>query len=190
MALDALKRERPARDRRPQLAHVQVIDQADVARFAQVGAIASIQAVWADVPLPQQQAYRQLFGDARMARQYAFRDLADAGARLSGGSDWPVSTQNPMVAIEHAVRRARAGDADAPVFLPEQRLDLDTMMQAYTHHSAFSLRFDDEAGEIVVGRPASLAVLSNDVRTVEPHRLASVDIALTLFEGEAVYGGL
>ncbi|WP_174388570.1 amidohydrolase [Burkholderia metallica] len=193
MALDvlvALKRERSGRDRRTQLAHVQVIDHADVARFVDVGAIASIQAVWADIPPSLQHLYRDLLGDARMERQYAFRDLADAGVRLSGGSDWPVSTQNPMVAIEHAVRRARAGDRDSPVFLPDQRLDLNSMMQAYTHHSAFSLRFDDRAGEIGSGRPASLAVLSHDVRNVEVHRLAEVDIALTLFEGEAVYGGL
>ncbi|MGF6600632.1 putative amidohydrolase YtcJ [Paraburkholderia sp. GAS448] len=63
-------------------------------------------------------------------------------------------------------------------------------MQAYTHHSAFSLRFDDQAGHIAPGRPASLAVLSHDLRAVESHRLAEVDVAMTLFEGEAAYGGL
>ncbi|CAE6848310.1 amidohydrolase [Paraburkholderia domus] len=189
-ALDALKRERPSRDRRPQLAHVQMIDEADVARFAQVGAIASVQGVWADISPDLLGLYRQRLGDARIARQYVFGDLVRAGARLSGGSDWSVSTQNPMVAMEHAVRRARAGQPDAPVFLPEQRVSLDVMMQAYTHHSAFSLRFDDQAGHIAPGRLASLAVLSHDLRAVESHRLAEVDVELTLFEGEAVYGGL
>ena len=189
-ALDALKRERPSRDRRPQLAHVQMIDEADIARFAQIGAIASVQGVWADVSPDLLALYRQRLGDARIARQYVFGDLVRAGARLSGGSDWSVSTQNPMVAMEHAVRRARAGQPDAPVFLPEQRVSLDVMMQAYTHHSAFSLRFDDQAGHIAPGRLASLAVLSHDLRAVESHRVAEVDVELTLFEGEAVYGGL
>jgi predicted amidohydrolase YtcJ len=189
-ALEALHAARPARDRRPQLAHVQMIDAADVPRFAQLGAIASIQAVWADVAPELQALYRERVGEARMARQYAFGDLARAGVRLSGGSDWPVSTQDPLVAIEHGVRRACAGVPDAPVFLPGQRLDLDTMLHAYTHQSAFSLRLDDEAGEIAVGRPANLAVLSHDVGAVKPHQLAEVEVALTLFEGEAVYGGL
>ncbi|RQS07299.1 amidohydrolase [Burkholderia sp. Bp8998] len=188
--LDALKRERPKSDRRPQLAHVQMIDAADVPRFAQLGAIASIQAVWADFSPEMQALYRHRIGDERLSRQYAFGDLANTGAMLSGGSDWPVSTQNPMVAIEHAVRRASAGKPDAPVFLPEQRVNLEVMMQAYTHHSAFSLRFDDRQGEIAVGRPANLAILSHDVRARQPHCLADVDVDLTLFEGEAVHGGL
>ncbi|CAE6798693.1 amidohydrolase [Paraburkholderia haematera] len=193
MALDvlaALKSERPGRERRPQLAHVQMIDEADVARFAQVGAIASVQGVWADVSPDLQALYRQRVGNARIARHYVFGDLVRAGTRLSGGSDWPVSTQNPLVAMEHAVRRACAGQPDAPVFLPEQRVNLDVMMQAYTHHAAFSLRFDDQAGYIAPGRPASLAVLSQDLRAVESHRLAQAEVELTLFEGEAVYGGL
>lgn len=193
MALDVLaelKRERPGRDRRPQLAHVQMIHDADVVRFAEVDAIASVQGVWADVSVDLLALYRQRLGEERIARQYVFGDLVRAGARLSGGSDWSVSTQNPLVAMEHAVRRARAGQPDAPVFLPEQRVSLDVMMQAYTHHSAFSLRFDDQAGHIAPGRPASLAVLSHDLRAVESHRLAEVDVELTLFEGEAVYGGL
>ncbi|MEX4002078.1 amidohydrolase [Paraburkholderia sp. EG285A] len=189
-ALEALHRERPKQDRRPQLAHVQMIDQADVARFATLGAIASIQAVWADVSPESQALYRRRIGDARLKRQYVFGDLARAGARLSGGSDWPVSTQNPMVAIEHALRRACAGNASASVFLPEQRVDLPVMLQAYTYGSAFSLRLDDRQGEIAAGRPANLVVLSRDVRAVPPHELSTVDVQLTLFEGEAVYGGL
>ncbi|MFP3569692.1 amidohydrolase family protein [Paraburkholderia sp. SIMBA_030] len=88
------------------------------------------------------------------------------------------------------MRRARAGQPNAPVFLPEQRVNLDVMMQAYTDHSAFSLRFDDRAGHIAPGRPASLAVLSDYLRAVTSHRLAEVAVELTLFEGEAVYGGL
>lgn len=74
--------------------------------------------------------YRQCLGEERIARQYLFGDLVRAGARLSGGSDGSVSTQNPMVAMEHAVRRARATQPDAPMFLPEQRVSLDVMMQA------------------------------------------------------------
>jgi predicted amidohydrolase YtcJ len=189
-ALEALHRERPRHDRRPQLAHVQMIDAGDVARFAQLGAIASIQAVWADVSPELQALYQQRVGAARLARQYVFGDLAKAGAMLSGGSDWPVSTQNPMVAIEHAVRRASTGRPDAPAFLPEQRLDVATMLHAYTHSSAFSLRVEDRQGEIAAGRPANLAVLSHDLRAVPAHELAEVDVAMTVFEGEAVYGWL
>jgi predicted amidohydrolase YtcJ len=189
-ALEALNRERGHRDRRAQLAHVQMIDPADVPRFAQTGAIASIQAVWADVAPDLAAIYERLLGAERMARQYAFGDLVRAGARVSGGSDWPVSTQNPLVAIEHAMRRARTGDPQANAFLPEQRVDLSTMLQAYTHHSAYSLRMDSCAGALEPGRPASFAVLERDLRACEPHETGTVENLLTVFEGEAVYGAL
>jgi predicted amidohydrolase YtcJ len=188
--LDALQRERGPRDRRAQLAHVQMIDAADAPRFAQTGAIASIQTVWADVPREQHALFTQLVGAERMNRMYAFGDLHRSGAMLSGGSDWPVSTQNPFVAIETAIRRAAPGDTRGAAFLPEQSVDLATMMQAYTHNSAFSLRFDDQAGYLAAGRPASLAILSDDPRDVEPARISKIETLMTLFEGEAVYGSL
>ncbi|WP_176059664.1 amidohydrolase [Paraburkholderia sp. BCC1876] len=188
--LEALNRERGRRDRRAQLAHVQLIDPLDVPRFAETGAIASVQAVWGSVAPGLKALYTQLLGERRMSRQYAFGDLQRGGAMLSGGSDWPVSTQNPLVAIETALRRAAPGDvADVP-FLPEQSVGVEAMLKAYTHNSAFSLRFDGEAGVLAVGRPASLAVLSGDVRDVAPHRVAEVQVGMTLFEGERVFGGV
>ncbi|MFM0072138.1 amidohydrolase [Paraburkholderia sediminicola] len=188
--LEALNHERGHRDRRAQLAHVQLIDPQDIPRFAETGAIASIQAVWGSVAPELQELYRHLLGEQRMSRHYAFGDLQRHGAMLSGGSDWPVSTQNPLVAIETALRRARPGDIDDIPFLPEQSVDLATMMKAYTHNSAYSLRFDDRSGQLTTGRPASLAVLSNDIREVSPHRIAEVVTTMTLFEGETVHGNL
>lgn len=189
-ALEALNEERGHRDRRAQLAHVQLIDPQDIPRFAQTGAIASIQAVWGSIAPELRELYTQLLGEQRMSRHYAFGDLQRHGAMLSGGSDWPVSTQNPLVAIETALRRARPGDiADSP-FLAEQSVDIATMLRAYTHNSAYSLRFDDRAGQLSAGRSASLAVLSDDIREVAPHRIAEVTTAMTLFEGEAVHGQL
>jgi len=189
-ALEALNDERGQRDRRAQLAHVQLIDAQDIPRFSQTGAIASIQAVWGSIAPDLLALYTQLLGEERMSRQYAFGDLHRHGALLSGGSDWPVSTQNPLVAMETALRRARPGDiADVP-FLLEQSVGLATMMQAYTHNSAYSLRFDDRAGQLSAGRPASLAVLSGDLRDVAPHRIVEIETMMTLFEGETVYGNL
>ncbi|WP_321813936.1 MULTISPECIES: amidohydrolase [unclassified Paraburkholderia] len=188
--LEALNRERGRRDRRAQLAHVQMIDPADAPRFAQTGAIASIQALWADVAPDLASLYERLLGTERMARQYAFGDLVGAGAMVSGGSDWPVSTQNPLVAIEHAMRRARTGDAQATPFLPEQCVDLATMLRAYTHNSAYSLRMDECAGMLAPGRAASFAVLERDLRACEAHETGAVENQLTVFEGEAVYGAL
>ena len=189
-ALEALNRERGRRDRRAQLAHVQLIDPQDVPRFAQTGAIASIQAVWASVAPDLRAQYMQLLGEKRMSCQYVFGDLQRQGAMLSGGSDWPVSTQNPLVAMETALRRARPGDLDDTPFLPEQSVDLATMMQAYTHNSAYSLRLDDRAGQLTTGRPASIAILNGDIRDLAPHRIAQVATVMTLFEGQTVYGHL
>lgn len=189
-ALEALNEERGHRDRRAQLAHVQLIDPQDVPRFAQTGAIASIQAVWGSIAPDLRELYTQLLGEQRMSRHYAFGDLQRHGAMLSGGSDWPVSTQNPLVAIETALRRAKPGNITDTPFLAEQSVDLATMLGAYTHNSAYSLRFDDRAGQLSPGRPASLAVLSNDIHEVAPHQIAEITTMMTLFEGETVHGQL
>ena len=98
-------------------------------------------------------------GPERTAWQYPFGDLVRSGARLAAGSDWPVSSPDPLAAVHVAVNRKAPGDADA--FLPEQALDLATALAAYTSGSAW-LNHEDETGRIEVGALADLAVLDRD----------------------------
>lgn len=151
-------------DLRHHVAHLQVIDPADVPRFAVLDVTANMQALWAcyddqmiDLTLP-------VLGPERTAWQYPFGDLHRSGARLAAGSDWPVSSPDPLAAIHVAVNRTdygatgRAGDEP---FLPEQALDLETAFAAYTSGSA-RVCHRDEAGVVRPGAEADLVVLDRD----------------------------
>ncbi|TKC87935.1 amidohydrolase [Trinickia terrae] len=193
MALDAIEhvvRANGARDRRPQLAHVQLIHPDDVIRFRRLGAIANIQAAWGGAPPYLLDLYRQMLGDARMARNYVFRSLRNAGALLSGGSDWSVSTMNPLVAIQTAMTRMPPGQPGCAAWLPHESVELPTMLEAYTRNAAWGLRFDARAGVLAAGRDASLAILDRDLFATPVAEIASARVQTTLFCGRVVHGAL
>jgi predicted amidohydrolase YtcJ len=193
MALDAIEhviRVNGVRDRRPQLAHVQLIHPDDVVRFRRLGAIANIQATWSGAPTYLLDLYRQLLGDARMARNYIFRSLQNAGALLSGGSDWSVSTMNPLVAIQTAMTRVPPDAPDADAWLPLESVELPTMLDAYTRNAAWSLRFDGRAGTLTPGSDASLVILDRDLFATPVTGIAAAQVQATLFCGRVVHGEL
>jgi predicted amidohydrolase YtcJ len=189
-ALDAVEAARHANGRggtRPLLAHLQVVHPEDVPRFRTLGAVADIQPLWA-VHEPQMDDLTIPFlGQARAAWQYPFADLLRAGARLAAGSDWPVSSADPIQGIHVAVNRRLpdAGD-DVPPFLPDQRLDLHTALTAYTSGSAYANHLDD-AGTIEVGNLADLAVLDRDPFAGPPEEIAATRVLQTFVGGERVY---
>ena len=113
-ALDAIEyvveRNGP-RDRRPVIAHAQLIDDADLGRFAQLGVIANMQPLWAQMDALMTVLTIPRLGQDRADKQYRMRTLDDSGGRLSFGSDWPVSSGAPLDGIAVAVsRRTAEGD--------------------------------------------------------------------------------
>ena len=187
-ALDAVAAARAAnghRDTRPHLAHLQVVHPDDVPRFARLGATATIQALWATHE-PQMDELTLPFLDPALAgRQYPFGDLRRAGARLAAGSDWPVSSPDPLQGIHVAVNRALPGGGAEP-FLPAQRLDLGTALRAYTAGSAF-VNHRDDTGTLRAGHQADLVVLDRDPFAAEPAAIAETRVALTYIRGERVH---
>ncbi|MEV4641771.1 amidohydrolase [Actinoplanes sp. NPDC049548] len=187
-ALDAVAAARDAngfRDTRPHLAHLQVVDPVDVPRFARLGATANLQALWA-VHEPQMDDLTVPFLDPALAgRQYPFGDLWRAGARLAAGSDWPVSSPDPLAAVHVAVNRVLPGQ-DRPPFLPGQRLDLATALRAYTSGSAYANHLDD-SGSLTAGHRADLVVLDRNPFAGPPEAIGETRVALTYVGGERVY---
>lgn len=193
MALDAIEhviRVNGVRDRRPQLAHVQLIHPDDVVRFRRLGAIANIQATWSGASPHLLDIYRRRLGDARMARNYVFRSLRNAGALLSAGSDWPVSTMNPLVAIQTAMTRMPPDAPGGDAWLPLESVELPTMLDAYTRNAAWSLRFDGRAGTLIAGGDASLVILDRDLFDTPAMKIAAAQVQTTLFCGRVVHGEL
>ncbi|MGW2913980.1 amidohydrolase [Streptomyces asoensis] len=190
-ALDAVEAARAAngrRDTRHHLAHLQVVHPEDVRRFRPLGATANLQALWAAHEPQMDELTLPFLGERRGARQYPFGDLLRAGATLAAGSDWPVSSPDPLAAVHVAVNRI-APDAPegTPVFLPAQRLDLATALAAYTAGSAYVNHLDDTTGSVTPGKSADLVVLDRDPFAGPPAEIAASRVVQTFVDGARVY---
>jgi predicted amidohydrolase YtcJ len=188
-ALDAIEAARAANgpsDTRPHLAHLQVVHPDDVSRFAGLGATANIQPLWAAHEPQMDELTIPFLGTRRAAWQYPFGALLRSGARLAAGSDWPVSSPDPIEGIHVAVNRTTPDGGDGPVFLPAERLSLAEALTAYTAGSAY-VNHLDETGRVSVGMLADLVVLDRDPFDGPPEAIAETRVALTHVGGERVY---
>ncbi len=187
-SLDAVAAARAAngfRDTRPHLAHLQVVRPDDRPRFRELRASANIQALWA-VHDPQMDELTLPFLDPRLAGwQYPFGDLLRAGATIAAGSDWPVSSPDPLLGIHVAVNRVLPGRDDEP-FLPDQRLDLTTALTAYTAGSAYVNHLDD-TGHLRAGYRADLVVLDRNPFDAPAAEIGCTRVSATYVGGRKVY---
>jgi len=193
-ALDAYERSQKAngaKDLRPTLAHLQLVDSADHARFKQLGVVVNAQSYWAypdtyitDINLPQ-------VGQARVDRMYPWGSLARAGAVIVGGSDWPVTTVNPFFAMEvMRTRQDPEATGDVPALNAAEVLDLDTTLRAYTTNAAYLLHQEHETGALVVGAFADLVVVDSDFTTVAASTISQARPVLTMLGGRIVFSTL
>jgi predicted amidohydrolase YtcJ len=189
-ALDAVEAARAvngARDARHHVAHLQVVHPDDVSRFGALGVVANIQPLWACADPQMTELTLPRLGQQRIAWQYPFADLARAGATLAGGSDWPVSTPNPLLEMEVAVMRVDPGARGSEPFLPDQRLTLPQALAAFTIGSAYVNHDDGDAGSIAAGKRADLAVLDRDIFDPDAGPLGDARVIMTIAGGRVVY---
>ncbi|HEU4673636.1 MAG TPA: amidohydrolase [Candidatus Limnocylindrales bacterium] len=189
-ALDAVEAARVANgmtDTRPHLAHLQVVDPADVVRFRPLGAVANIQPYWACNDEQMTELTLPFLPPERAVLQYPFRSLRRAGAILAGGSDWSVSTANVCMEVETAVNRAYPEDRAAPPLLPEQALEPIDAFAAFTIGTAYVNHLDGVTGSIEPDKLADIVVLDRDVFDRGSGPIGDARVILTLVEGEAAY---
>ncbi|MFJ2398450.1 amidohydrolase [Streptomyces sp. NPDC087843] len=187
-ALDAVEAARKANgpsDTRPHLAHLQVVHPDDVPRFARLGATANIQPLWAAHEPQMDELTIPFLGPERAALQYPFGSLLRSGARLAAGSDWPVSSPDPLQGIHVAVNRV-VPDGTEPVFLPAERVGLTAAFTAYTAGSAYANHLDD-TGSLRAGSLADLVLLDRDPYAGPPEEIGTTRVALTYVGGERVH---
>ena len=180
------------RARRHQVAHLQLVHPDDVPRFGALGVAANLQMLWAcqdeqmlDLTIP-------FLGEERSRWQYPFGDLHRAGAPLVAGSDWPVSTPDPLAAIHTAVTRTSYGEpapAGTEPFLPEQALPLEVALAAYTSGSAWANHRDlhDGAGVLEPGAAADLVVLDRDPFGGPAEEIGATGVRSTWVDGDLVF---
>ncbi|MFD9405861.1 amidohydrolase [Streptomyces sp. NPDC059989] len=190
-ALDAARAANGANDNRHHLAHLQIVHPDDIGRFASLGAAANIQALWAAHEPQMDELTIPFLGPERAALQYPFGDLRRAGARLVAGSDWSVSSPNPLWGIHVAVNRVVPdgvpGEEPGKPFFPEQALTLAEALTAYTAGSAWANHLDDVTGTVEPGKYADLVVLDRDPFAHPSEEIGRTRVTRTYIEGVPVF---
>ncbi|MFB9958532.1 amidohydrolase family protein [Agromyces bracchium] len=174
-ALDALEAVRPGGWRgRASIEHAQLLRRDDLARFAALGIVASVQPEHA----MDDRDVADVYWAGRTDRAFMLRDLAAAGVDLALGSDAPVAPLDPWIAIAAAVGRSRAGREP---WHPEQALDARAALAAST---------DGVGAEVREGMVADLAVVERDPLAASVDDLRGMPVALTLLGGRATHDAL
>jgi predicted amidohydrolase YtcJ len=189
-AFEAARRANGGRDARHHLAHIQFVHPDDVPRFAELGVVPNAQPYWACREGYVTELTEPFVGPERSGWMYPFGSLHRAGARLALGSDWTVSTPNPLVILEVAVNRIAPHDRGAEPLLPHEALDLDTAVAAYTRGSAYVNFLEEETGSLEPGKLADLVVLDRDLFDRGAGPIGDARVLLTLVEGETVFDEL
>ena len=190
-SLDAIQAARTAngiRDASHHLAHLQVVHPDDVPRFAALGAVANAQPLWARHEPQMDELTIPFLGPERSRWQYPFGAIARAGGRIAFGSDWPVSTADPIQIIHTAVNRTPT-EGDAPAFLAEQALSLADALLAHTAGTAYVNHDEERSGRIAVGLRGDLVVLSDDPFDRPASEFLHSRVRATVVDGEVVHEG-
>lgn len=186
-ALAAARDENEPRERRPVLAHIQLFDPADIPRFRELGVIASFQPLWAQADEYITDLTIPALGPARSRWLYPIGSLLASGAIVTGGSDWTVSSLNPLDAIQVALTRRGVEAPVGPAWIPEERAGLAEMLRAYTINGAYAGRLERETGSLAVGKLADLVVLDRNLFATPVTEIHAVRVLLTLLEGVEVW---
>ncbi len=181
--------ENPERDRRYRIIHTQVLRDASVAeRMARNNIIAEAQPYHT---IDDMRWMEERIGE-RSRWAYAFRTLHEAGVLLSFGSDWPGTnaswyTANPLHGMYAAVTRQTLDGQPEGGWFPEERIDVETALRAYTVNNAFAAGEEDDKGRLVPGLLADLVVLDRDIFRIPPEELKDVNVLLTVVGGRVVF---
>jgi predicted amidohydrolase YtcJ len=176
------------RDSRHRIEHATVILPEDVPRFAALGVIGSVQPVFG----PSYGQTIQSFFEDRLGKEGArntniWKTLAQAGARLAFGTDWPVESLNPMEGIYSAVSRRSISDKAGSAWLPEESLSVEKAVEDYTLGSAYASFEEDIKGSLERGKLADIVVLSKDIFTVPVEEILSTQVVYTILGGKIIY---
>jgi predicted amidohydrolase YtcJ len=189
-ALDAIEdvvRHNGPRDRRPVIAHAQLVDDADVDRFAELGVIPNMQPLWAQLDALMTVLTVPRLGTERADKQYRIRSIADSGAPLAFGSDWPVSSGKPFDGIAVAVSRQTTDGEPEGGWIPDEILPIERALSAYTAGVAYQAFAEDGWGRLVPGASADLLWLNRDPRITAALELPALDVQATYLRGRPAY---
>ena len=191
VALDALEKAKNingGRDSRHHLSHIQQFDPADIPRFAELNVVANFQPLWAiqdnyitDLTWPR-------LGNERSKWLYPIGTIQRTGARIGFGSDWYVTSVNPLDGIEAAVTRLEPNGLTNIPLGNNEEITLSQAIENYTINSAYVNFLDEKVGSIEVGKQADLVILDRNLFAIPTSEINEAKVVATLFEGRLVYG--
>lgn len=181
---EEIVRTNPAWDRRFRIEHAQHLRREDIARFAALGVIASVQpyhaiddGVWAESRI----------GRERVKSTYAFRSMLDAGVHVCFGSDWTVSPLHPLGGIHAAVTRATLDGRNPGGWIPEERVSVEQAVRCTTINNAYASFEEGLKGSITPGKRADMVVLDRDIFAIPQEAIRDVAVHMTVVDGRIVY---
>jgi predicted amidohydrolase YtcJ len=181
---EKLEQQNGRRERRLRIEHAQHLCPSDIPRFAQLNVIASMQpyhsiddGCWADGRI----------GAERAKTTYACGSLLRANAVLAFGSDWFVAPIDPLQGIYAAVTRRTLDGKRPEGWVPEQKISVEEAVHAYTVGSAYASMEEGMKGSLEPGKLADIAVLSDDIFSIEPAAIRETKVDMTIFDGRVIY---
>src|SRR5262249_20163105 len=156
-------------------------------RCAKLGVIPSFQPLWAFADDYITRLTEPVLGPERSRWLYPIGAVARTGAHLAAGSDWAVSSMNPLEAIQVAVTRRAPDAGPGAAWLPEQAVDLRTILKAYTQGGAYAAGEEATRGTLELGKAADLIVLERDLYRIPAAQIHASKVLLTLLDGRTVW---
>jgi predicted amidohydrolase YtcJ len=176
--IEEVSRVNPQWDRRPVIVHAQLISDADLPRFAELGVIANMQPLWMHLDPMNKKLIAPRIG-SRNDLQYRMRDMVEAGVSIAYGSDWPITSENPLLAVAVPVHRTAPGSSDLP-WQPDQVITLEESWTFYTSQIAYQNFRENEVGRLEVGMRADFIIFGENPFEMDPRDIHNATI-------EAVY---
>ncbi len=171
-------------DRRWRVEHAQIIDPADLPRFARYGTIASMQ------PVHETSDWRMAtarLGEARLKGAYAWKAMLDNKVPLAFGSDVPVESPNPFPGIAAAMSRQDAKGEPAGGWMPEQKVSFEAALDGFTRQAAFAGFAEKKFGSLVPGQRADFLLIDRNIETASPTDIRGTQVLETWINGKRVY---
>jgi predicted amidohydrolase YtcJ len=190
-ALDTIEKMaaiNPKWDRRPVITHAQLIDEADLPRFASLGVIANYQPLWTYLDPMNKELIAPRIGDERNNRQYQLKSMVKSGARMSYGSDWPVTSYIPLLALAVPTHRQSPDKWPTEGWSAHEAISVEESLSFYTAGVAYQGFNESRFGVLAVGMQADLMILEQNPLAIAPHDVASIKIRAVYKSGVAVIG--
>jgi predicted amidohydrolase YtcJ len=181
--IEAVTKVNPTWDRRPVIVHAQLISESDLPRFEALGVIANYQPLWMYLDPMNKELIAPRIGDARNSRQYQLATMVKSGARVSYGSDWPVTSYIPLSALAVPTHRQSPDGMPPEGWSAHESISVEESLGFYTEGVAYQHFDESKVGALKVGFSADLVILSGNPLEINPQDIATLKVLATYKRG-------